>query len=223
MARVADAILPDMKRTPWLVIAGIERERGRLEEAIRALEHAKTISMGRIPAHSRRIDAVIDQYLAILHADLGRHDVAQELIHRAEAELAGDPKPGITQDAAAALVYALAHDRDRALGRIDSAERGRHDVLQDGTTQRTVLTRLGRAALAVDEPERAEAFLLAFLELPPDPLHVPFTWYHLAGCRRRLGDEAGGRECDAKAASTRFGSRWERLARERLTVEGVIS
>jgi hypothetical protein len=45
----------------------------------------------------------------------------------------------------------------------------------------------------------------------------------LGSCRRQLGDEAGGRECDAMAASTHFGSVWERRARERLAAEGVTA
>jgi hypothetical protein len=62
--------------------------------------------------------------------------------------------------------------------------------------------------LAIDVPVRAEDFLRALLELRPDPILLPRTWYHLGECRRRLGDVAGGRECDAKAAATRFGSVW---------------
>jgi tetratricopeptide (TPR) repeat protein len=223
IVRVAESLSPGRKRMPWIVIAQIERERGRLEDAIRAMERAKAIPVGHIPASNRRVDAVLDKSLAIHHAELGRRDIARELIGRAEAELAGDPKLAVTVDASAALVYALVDERDEALARIDAAERGRHDVPQDGTTQRSVLSQLGWAALAVDEPARAEGFLRAYLELRPDPLYLPYAWYHLGGCRRRLGDEAGGRECDARAASTRFGCRWERLARERLAADGVTA
>ena len=57
-------------------------------------------------------------------------------------------------------------------------------------------------------------------DLGPDPPAYPSVWYHLAECRRRRGDTLGGRELDQRAASTNLGTRWERLARERLEQEG---
>jgi hypothetical protein len=166
---------------------------------------------------------MIDQSQAVSHAELGHRDIALQLIGGAEAELAADPRRSVQLDAAAALVHALLGQREQALARIESAENRRHAFSQDRTTQKAVLSHLGWAALAVDEPARAEAFLRGFLELDPDPLYLPYAWYHLGGCRRRLGDEAGGREWDAKAASTRFGTRWERRAGERLAAEGVTA
>ena len=124
-------------------------------------------------------------------------------------------------DAAAAVVLAVAHQRDQALAHIDSAERKRQDVSQDVAIQQSVLSLIGWAALAIDEPERARPSSAHIVDLPPDSIELPYTWYLLGGCRRRLGDEAGGRECDAKAAATRFGSVWEHRARERLAAEGV--
>jgi hypothetical protein len=47
--------------------------------------------------------------------------------------------------------------------------------------------------------------------------NYPFAHYHLAECRQRAGDPTGASEYDLKAASTHFGTRCERLARERLT------
>jgi hypothetical protein len=47
------------------------------------------------------LDAVLDKSPAINHAELGRYDIALELIGRAEAELAGDPKLAVTLDACA--------------------------------------------------------------------------------------------------------------------------
>ena len=192
IAREAEAILPGKKRMPWIVIGTIEKLRGNDEEAIRALDHAKTIVMGHIPAMNRRADAAIDKELAVLHAELGHGDDALALIVGAESEFAGDPKLVVSLDAAAALVHALGHKRDPALARIASAEEGRARVPQDGTTQRAVLYLLGRAALLLDEPGRAEAFLREYLDRGPDPVFHAYAWYHLGGCRRRLGDESAG-------------------------------
>ncbi len=80
---------------------------------------------------------------------------------------------------------------------------------------------IGRAALLVDEPARAELFLREFLEHTPDPVTLPFACYHLAGSLRKLDREREGREYDRQAASYHFGTLSERLARERLAAEGV--
>ncbi len=168
-AREALSMLEDQKRIAWLVLAEIEWERGRVEEAMRALEHAKTIGHGLAPVAVRRLDALIDQTLAIFHADLGHRDDAHASIRRAEPQLIGDPRLGPGLDAAAAFVHARANDRARALARIGSAALGRQDVPQDISIQRSVLSLLGWAALAVDEPELGETFLRAYLDLPPTP------------------------------------------------------
>ena len=102
-----------------------------------------------------------------------------------------------------------------------SAEEGLKIVTDDGTAQRAALYLMGRAALRLDEPESAESFLRAYLELNPSPIYLPYVHYHLAECRRRLGDEAGGRALDQKAAAAGFGNQWERLARERLAAEAA--
>jgi tetratricopeptide (TPR) repeat protein len=221
IAREAEATLPGKKRTPWAVIEAIEKLRGNYDEAIRALEHSKTIPMGHIPALNRRADAALDMELATLHGELGRFDEAIASIDRAGVELARDPKLSVILHSSAALVHALAGRRDEAMHRINAAEEGRGAVPEDGSTQRGALYLLGRAALAIDEPEWAEALLREYHDRAPNPVFHPYLWYHLAECRRRLGDESGGREHDRQAASTRYGTIWERLARERLAGEGV--
>jgi len=221
IAREADAILPGRKRIPWIIIGVVEKERGRLEEAIRALEHANTIPMGHIPAMNRRATAVIQKDLAILYAELDRADAARALIRQAEPDFAGDSRLSITLDASAALVHALLHERDQSIARIAASEGGRKKLPGDSSTHRGALYLLGKAALVLDDPERCEFFYRAYLELKPDPLYHPCACYHLASCRRRLGDLTGAHELDTKAASTRYGTRWERLARERLEAIGA--
>ncbi len=65
-------------------------------------------------------------------------------------------------------------------------------------------------------PSRTRSSCAAYLNLNPDPLYRPYAYYHLAECRRRLGDKAGGRAFGVQAASTRYGTLYEQLARERL-------
>jgi tetratricopeptide (TPR) repeat protein len=159
--------------------------------------------------------------LAALYAEIGRFDEALALIARAAAEVARDHKLSIVLHSSAALVLALAGRRDEAMDRIELADDGRRGIPEDGSAQRGALYLLGRAALLIGDPEPAEAFLREYLDRGPQPAYQPYLWYHLAECRRRLGDEAGGRELDRKAASTSYGTVWEQLARERLAAEGV--
>jgi tetratricopeptide (TPR) repeat protein len=220
-AREAEATLPGQKRTPWAIIEAIEKVRGNYEEAIRALEHSKTIAMGHIPALSRRADAALDMELATLQAEVGRFDEALASIDQAATELARDPKLSVILHSSAAVVHALAGHRDEAIARIEAAEEGRHGVPEDVGTQRGALYLIGRAALLIAEPEWAETLLQEYLDSGPNPVFRPYAFYHLAECRRRLGDESGGRAHDREAASTQFGAVWERLARERLATTGV--
>jgi tetratricopeptide (TPR) repeat protein len=221
LAGEAERALPGRKRAPWAVIAAIEELRGDYDEAIRALEHSTTIPMGHIPAVGRRADARADMELAALHAEAGRCDEALALIDRAAAEAARHPKLSIVLHSTAALVLALAGRRDEAMDRIELADDGRRAIPEDGNAHHGALALIGRAALLIGDPELAEAFLGESLDRGAQPVYRPYLWYHLAECRRRLGDLAGGREVDREAASTSFGTQWERLARERLAGEGV--
>jgi tetratricopeptide (TPR) repeat protein len=216
IAREAEALNPGKKRVPWAVIGSVKKEQGQFEEAIAAYERMNTIAEGHIPAYSRRASAAVSKELAPVYAEVGRLDDALELIHQAERELAEDPKLGVTLDAAAALVHAKCHERDQASARMASSLERLKVIPESLATRKGALYILGRAALENDEPERAEEFLRAYLDLNPDPLYRPYAYYHLAECRRRLGDKAGGRALDVQAASTRFGTLYEQLARERL-------
>jgi hypothetical protein len=55
--------------------------------------------------------------------------MSRELIDRAGEEPAGEPKLSALLDATAALVYALVGEREEAVTRLDSADRGRHAFL----------------------------------------------------------------------------------------------
>jgi tetratricopeptide (TPR) repeat protein len=93
-ARDAEAMLPGQKRMPWFIIARIERERGCLEEAVRALEQARSIPMGQIPAARRRVDAAIDVHLATAQVQLGRADFAPGAARSGRAGTGRRPEAG---------------------------------------------------------------------------------------------------------------------------------
>jgi tetratricopeptide (TPR) repeat protein len=221
IALEAERALPGRTRTPWVVITAIEELRGNYDEAIRAHEHSKTIPMGHIPALNLRADATTDLELAALHAEAGRCEEALALIGRAATEVAGDPKLSIDLHSNAALVLALAGRRDEAMDWIELADDVRRGIPEDGSAQHGALCLLGRAALLIGDPELGEAFLREHLDRGSEPVYLPYLWYHLAECRRRLGDDVGGRELDRMAASASFGTQWERLARERFAAEGA--
>ena len=107
MAREADAMLPNQKRMPWVVVGQVERERGRPEQAIQALEHVIAIPGGHIPALNRRGNAAVQKDLAVIHAELGHRDAANALIREAEPEMTVSPKLKVSFDASAALIHAL--------------------------------------------------------------------------------------------------------------------
>jgi tetratricopeptide (TPR) repeat protein len=221
LAHQAEALNPGKKRVPWALLASIKKEQGLYREAIAASEHGNNIPGGHIPALNRRATAVVNKALALLYAEVGELEKASSLMHSSEAELSEDPKLGVTLDAAAAILHGLRHEPEESRRRISSCEQGLKSLPEDRGTQRAALYWLGRAALLIDEPKRAEAFLRAYLDLNPDPLYRPYAYYHLAECRRRLGDSLGGLNFDRKAAATRMGSVYEQLARERLEAEGV--
>ena len=219
IAREAAALDHGRKRVAWAVIGSIKKEQGLLEEAVAAYEHMDSIVEGHIPAYNRRRSAVTSKELAPIYAELGLLDDALELIHEAELELANDPKLGVTLDAAAALVHAMRHEPEQAEARMDSCLERLEAIPESLATRKSAFYILGRAALENDEPERAEEYLRGYLDLNPDPLYRPYAYYHLAECRRRLGDKAGGRALYAQASSTHFGTRYERMARERMSRE----
>ena len=222
IAREADAVVSGKQRLPWKIIGKVEQVRGNLQAAIEAIEHANGISVSPITAQTQRLRAVTQRELATLYAELGRVDLALTLITDAESALKSDPKHDLLLAAAAAFVHALRHEHDLAMARIEAACRARAQIPEDRATHAAVLLLLGRAALYIDEPEQAEAFFHDLVSLKSDPISNACVNYHLAECRRRQGDLRGGRELDLKAASTQFGTRWERLARDRLAREDCV-
>jgi len=212
----AEALSPRTSRMPWVVLAEIETIRGRYAESLAALERTRAVPPYPTPSAQRRIAAVIAKVEALNHAELGRSDTALALIRQSEAENGNDPKLGPEIDAAAARVCALAGNRDAALSRIASAEKRRRAVPGATETQRSVLGNLGRAAHALGLPTESETFWRGYLDLDPPPVYLPGAYYHLAECRRLLGDPDEALALYRRAASTNFGTLHERLARERL-------
>ena len=221
IAREAEAVLPGKKRMPWIVIGMIEKLRGNDEEAIRALDHAKTIVMGHIPAMTRRADAAIDKELAVLHAELGRGDDALALIAGAESEFAGDPKLTVSLDAAAALVHALGHKRDPALARIASAEEGRASAAKTVRPSERCSTCSAGPPSCSTSPGGRRVSSASISIAGPILCSTPTRGIILADAGGGSATSPRGADCDRKAASTRFGTLWERLARERLAAEGA--
>jgi tetratricopeptide (TPR) repeat protein len=221
LAHEAEAIHPGKMRLPCIVLAAIAKLRGDTDTAIAATERAIPREKSFIPALNRRIQAVYAKEMAALHAEAGRGDIALVQLRAAEPELAGDPKLRVSLDAAAALVHAVRGERTEALARIARSDANRGTIPEDRVTQRAALYLLGKAALVLNDPARAESHFHTYLELEPNPVFLPYVHYHLAECRRRLGDLDGGQAHDRQAAAFHFGTLHERLARERLAAEGA--
>jgi tetratricopeptide (TPR) repeat protein len=220
-AREAHQLNPDSHPGPWVTLARVEEMRGNFDQAIALRERAGAIEIGPIPASNRHVAAALQCDLAGLHAETGRLDLALELIQKAELELADGRKQKPRCDAQAALIHALRGEREEATSRMAAAEEGCMQQPQEVRTHRIVLLLLGRAALAINEPEQARKCLQMCLELDPPPVGRPMILYHLAECRRRQGDLEAGAALDREAAASRFGTLHERLARSRLESAGA--
>ena len=223
IAREAEALIPGMKRMPWTILSSIAMHRGRLEQAIPLAERAFTVSESHVVATNRGATAGLQMYMAILYAELGRGDVAIDFLRKAEPEFAGDRKRGVIIGVAAARVHALRGERELAIERIESAVEGARNISSDIATQRSVFYHGGRAALDIDDTDRAQILLDRYRELNPDPVFEPGLYYHLAECRRKLLDSDGEREFLIKAAAFQFGTQWEGRARERLAALGPMT
>jgi tetratricopeptide (TPR) repeat protein len=215
-ARAAAELAAGEQRLPWATLANIAAQRGCFDDAIKAVARAAKILEDQPQAAQRRELASIQLMTALYHAELGQGDLALRLLREAEPGHAGDGKEMVTYHLIAALVYALAQEREPALAQIAAAERGRMKFLNDGATQRAAFLHLGRAALLIDDAERAQSWLRSYLDLNPDPMYLPCAYYLLAECCRLVRNASEAKELYARAASTRMGTRWESLALERL-------
>jgi tetratricopeptide (TPR) repeat protein len=220
-ARAAAALATVRHSLPWMTLANVAAQRGCFDDAIRALEQAIKPLEGQTDRSSRRELATIQLLCALYQAEAGRNEVALTLLRQAKVEHAGDGKELVAYHLSAALVCGLANERDLARAQIAAAEQGRTQFLSDGATQRAAYLHLGRAALLIGEPEQARSWLRSYLELTPDPLYLPCTYYLLAESCRLLGDAGDAEELYGKAASSRIGTRWEDLARQRLAASGA--
>lgn len=222
LVREAEALAPETCREAHLVLAEVARHRGDFEAALASTERARALrSPGHLPAAQRRVDAAMIRQAAWFHAELGRLEEARRLLAEAEAldDQRADPKLGPMNAATAAWVHALRGETDAARARAGEAAGALPGLAGERSTRLSILLILARTALALGEPDRAEDFLRTLLEAGPDPCYRPAVFYYLAECRRRLGDRDGGRALDRQAASSRMGTRPERLARERLAAD----
>jgi tetratricopeptide (TPR) repeat protein len=221
MAREAESLVPGRLRMPWVILAELAALRGEFAQAIDHLERAQHIEVGHVPALERRAQAAVEKEIGLYLADLGRLDEALARLETAEAELGQNPKlaPGI--HAALGWVHALAGGVDQAIAHLDLADNTLEDTGEDRTSRKSALKLLGRAALALDDPQRAENDFRAYMDLVVDPVYRPSVLYFLAECRRRQGDLPGARNLNREAAATDYGVLYERLARERLRSTGA--
>ena len=159
--------------------------------------------------------------LAELEAESGQADRAWERLQAAGHGQATDPVNGPRWEAAAALVLAHRGDREAALAHLARGAARRDEPTEDLTAKLAVLATLGRAALALGEPVRAEEFLRAALDLGPDPVDRPALLLGLGQALRLRGDEAGAQAAWREAVADGHGTAAARRSADLLTGVGV--
>jgi hypothetical protein len=221
VAREGEALDPGLKRMPSVVLSSIEARGGRLERALQMLKHACTIGEGDVMATNRRAVAGIQPQMAVSRTKLGQGELALDLIRQAETELSWGIQLTRKLNASAARVHALRNERDLAMERIATALKDLERMpSEDLVTRELTLYTLSRGSFENHEIGDAETRASACLTLNPEPVYLPGIHYLLAECRRMLDDSNGERDLLEKTASFRFGTQWERLARERLAALG---
>ncbi len=194
----------------------ILREWGRYDEALELMRRYAETPKLVIPAHERRIRAVVALDTARIEAECGRADDAWAHIQEAKAVLANDAKLGLKCDGALAWILAvrgLADESRRVAGEVESRL---VDFEQDPSTRRGVMYDLGFAASTRGDHENAEKCWSSYLELSPDPVHQPTALYFRGECRRGRGDTSGGLADFREAVAMNIDSCHARLARRGL-------
>jgi tetratricopeptide (TPR) repeat protein len=189
---------------------------GRFEEALQTLRRYAEAPGLVIPAHERRIQAVIALDMARIEAECGRADDAWVHIQEAVSELGNDAKLGLKCDSVAAWVFAVRGLADDSRRVADQARARLPEFERDPGTCRGVLFDLGMAACARGDHAEGLECWSRYLDLKPDPVYRPTALYFRGECRRNLGDPSAARADFREAVGMEIDTHYARLARRRL-------
>jgi tetratricopeptide (TPR) repeat protein len=194
----------------------ILRSWGRFDEAYAANLRASQMEPNPTPRAEEMLQAIFAYGRAWLRMEQGLLSEVPGLLERARAGVRGDAKITSWCDAADVRFAALRGDRERARQGLDFVELKLAAFAQDRNTCAALLANLGRAALTLEEYERALGYWEQYLALPPTPVDLPIAYYHIGEALRGLGDEAKARARYKQAVDTGLDTHHVRLAQGRL-------
>ncbi len=210
------AVDPKAVRMAIAVQSQVLRELGRFDEALEVLGRYGDTPKLAIPAHERRIRAVLALDTSRIEAECGRADDAWAHIEEARAELANDAKLGLKCEGAVSWVLAargLADDSQRVAGEVEARL---PEFERDPSTCRGIMYDLGMAACTRGDHESGERCWSRYLELSPDPVHQPTALYFRGECRQHRGDAPGAIADFRQASAMNIDSHHAQLARHAL-------
>ena len=212
----AESLCPESARMAISVHAIVLRARGRLDEALARMEQASRVGVMASSSSERRMQAVLNKWMATYQAERGRLDQAWDNLCAATAALGTDPKLVLPCEAAWAWLLALRGDREAAVRRAELVQHELDTQPPDASTQLDCLELIGRSMMVIGEVERAKCCWERFLATTHPPIAEPTGRYYLGECRWHLGDPAGARKEFRRATALGIDSYHARLADERL-------
>ncbi len=212
----AAAMDPKAERMAIAIRSQILRGWGRFDEALELLRRHDETPKLVIPAHERRIRAVVALDTSRIEAECGRADDAWVHIQEAKDVLANDAKLGLKCEGAAAWVFAARGLTDESRRVAGEVEAQLIDFEQDPSMGRGIMYDLGMAACTRGDHEAGEKCFSRYLELSPDPVHQPTALYFRGECRRQRGDTSGALTDFRAAVTMNIDSHYARLARRAL-------
>ena len=193
----AESLCPESARMAISVHAIVLRARGRLDEALARMEQASRVGVMASSSSERRMQAVLNKWMATYQAERGRLDQAWDNLCAATAALGTDPKLVLPCEAAWAWLLALRGDREAAVRCTELVHHELDTQPPDASTQLDCLELIGRSMMVIGEVERAKCCWERFLATTHPPIAEPTGRYYLGECRWHLGDPAGARRNSA--------------------------
>ncbi len=196
---------------------------GRFQEAREMLEQASR-AQGLVQADSEgRSQAIHALGRASLDCEEGKAEEARRHLEEAASELAREEKLGLICAALQAWVCSLQGERDAAFAQMAKAEEMAQKLEGSRGTQLDCFSKLGRAALCLQEWDRAETYWRRYLAIGPDPVEVPRGWYYLGETYAGQARPEEARFAYERAVGSGLETHHTRLARERLDAARVGS
>ncbi len=212
----ASAMSLRARRIARLVQSEIYRTQGLYTEARAMLDQASRAQPFAVPQAQKRSDTIFSSALAFIAAEEGKAQEARALLARLPPTVEQEPKLGLLAIALFAWVCGLEGDAEGARAWMERTEERLNQMRASRSTQADGLAGLGRAAYAIGNWERSEAYWKRHLSFEPCPADQPRAWWYLGQLALKRGNTADAADCFRRACAPGIDTRHARLAREEL-------